>query len=229
MANRKKNSEILLKKALNDIKKDLGIPPKTSKYKIKEFESKLSLLEPNFLYRIKDIWKTALALMTAFFSIGFVIARLTLPVEVTIKTANNQNLIPLDILTNIASKSVQDFQNAGIKKNFFIYKLSAYEFVIFDTNGDENFNFNEAQHAKNAIALKKFRDADKNQNGQLSNEEFEFKEYLTGNFQIRDRNQDGQLSFNEIDQYISHLTREQFNFLDKNQDGELMFSEAIEL
>jgi len=229
MANRKNNSEILLKKALKNIKKELGVPPKIPKYRIKEFESKLNLLEPNFLYRIKDIWKTALALMTAFFSIGFVIARLTLPGEVTMKTANNQNPIPSDILTNIASESVQDFQNAGIKKISFFYKLSAYEFMIFDTNGDKSFNFNEAQHAKNAIALKKFRDADKNQDGQLSNKEFDLKEHLTGNFQIRDRNQDGQLSFNEIDQYISHLTREQFNFLDKNQDGELMFSEAIEL
>ena len=57
MATRKINQDVLIKKALEAINKDLGVSDKSRAARIKSFSESLKTAPTPFLYRIKDVWK----------------------------------------------------------------------------------------------------------------------------------------------------------------------------
>ena len=87
MATRKINEDALIKQVFKKVNKDLGIAAKTPPAQMKSFNEKLKATPTPFLYRIKDVWKAFAALMAGFFTIGFIIARLTIPTEAVLQTA----------------------------------------------------------------------------------------------------------------------------------------------
>ena len=88
MATRKINEDALIKQVFKKVNKDLGIAAKTPTTQMKSFNEKLKAIPTPFLYRIKDVWKAFAALMAGFFTIGFIIARLTIPTEAVLQTAS---------------------------------------------------------------------------------------------------------------------------------------------
>ena len=84
MATRKINEDVLIKKVFKKVNKDLGVDAKTPPSQMKSFNEKLKAAPTPFLYRIKDAWKAFTALMAGFFTIGFIVARVTIPTETVV-------------------------------------------------------------------------------------------------------------------------------------------------
>ena len=88
MANRKINQDALIKKVFKKVNKDISISNKNRAAQIKSFNEKVKAAPTPFLYRIKEAWKAFVALMAGFFTVGFIIARLTIPSETVMLTAS---------------------------------------------------------------------------------------------------------------------------------------------
>jgi len=196
MATRKINEDALIKKVFKKVNKDLGVAAKTPTAQMKSFNEKLKATPTPFLYRIKDAWKAFAALMAGFFTIGFIIARLTIPSEAVLQTA--------------------------------AISPDTYDFNTFDSDGDGEWTLAETQVAKEALAIRQFEYADKNQDAKLSFEECRnaMNDVSQGQFIALDEDGDGLHSFEEIGQDIAYMDYQQFNQLDLNQDGKLNYAEA---
>jgi len=232
MVTRKINEDALIKKALKAINKDLGVSDKSRAARIKSFSESIKAAPPSFLNRIKDVWKAFAALMAGFFTIGFIIARLTIPTEVVIQTASvspdiyDFNNFDTNSDGQITFAELENGKQAVATVRFV--SPDQYEFSAFDIDDDGHLNLAEAQAAKESLAINQFKFSDKDLNGKLNYEESTQAVYsMTQNkFDELDNDEDRYLSFDEVNQDIAYLGEQQFNKLDRDKNGKLAFDEA---
>ena len=196
MATRKINEDALIKKVFKKVNKDLGISAKTPSAQMKSFNEKLKATPTPFLYRIKDVWKAFAALMAGFFTIGFIMARLTIPSQSVIQTAS----VSPDIYDFNTFDSDGDGEWTLAETQVAKEALAIRQFEYVDKNQDAKLNFEESRKAVNGISQ--------------------------GQFIALDQDGDGLVSFEEIDQDIAYMDYQKFNQLDLNQDGKLSYAEA---
>ena len=196
MATRKINEDALIKKALKAVNKDLGIAAKTPAAKLKSFNEKVKSAPSPFLYRIKDVWKAFAALMAGFFTIGFIIARLTIPSETVMLTAS----VSPDIYDFNTFDSDGDGEWTLAEAQQAKEALAIQQFEYADKNQDAKLSFEESRKAVDDISQ--------------------------GQFIALDQDGDGLVSFEEVDQDIAYMDYQEFNELDLNQDGRLNYAEA---
>jgi hypothetical protein len=163
---------------------------------MKSFNEKLKAAPTPFLYRIKDVWKAFAALMAGFFTIGFIIARLTIPSETVMLTAS----VSPDIYDFNTFDSDGDGEWTLAEAQQAKLALAIQQFEYADKNQDAKLSFEESRKAVNGISQ--------------------------GQFIALDEDGDGLHSFEEVDQDIAYMDYQQFNQLDLNQDGKLNYAEA---
>ena len=196
MATRKINQDALMKKALIAVNKDLGIAAKTPAAQMKSFNKKLNAAPIPLLDRLKDVWKAFAALMAGFFTIGFIIARLTIPTETVMLTAS----VSPDIYDFNTFDSDGDGEWTLAEAQQAKKALAIQQFEYADKNQDAKLSFEESRQAVNGVSQ--------------------------GQFIALDQDGDGLHSFEEVDQDIAYMDYQQFNQLDLNQDGKLSYAEA---
>jgi hypothetical protein len=196
MATRKINEDALIKKALKAVNKDLGIAAKTPAAKLKSFNEKVKAAPTPFLYRIKDVWKAFAALMAGFFTIGFIIARITIPTEAVLQTA----AVSPDIYDFTTFDRAGDGEWTLAEAQQAKEALAIQQFEYADKNQDAKLSFEESRKAVDDISQ--------------------------GQFIALDQDGDGLVSFEEVDQDIAYMDYQEFNELDLNQDGRLNYAEA---
>jgi hypothetical protein len=196
MATRKINQDALIKKVFKKVNKDLGVAAKTPAAKLKSFNEKLKAAPTPFLYRIKDVWKAFAALMAGFFTIGFIIARLTIPSETVMLTAS----VSPDIYDFNTFDSDGDGEWTLAEAQQAKEALAIQQFEYADKNQDAKLSFEESRKAVDDISR--------------------------GQFIALDQDGDGLVSFEEVDQDIAYMDYQEFNELDLNQDGRLNYAEA---
>jgi hypothetical protein len=196
MASRKINQDALIKKVFKKVDKDMSISNKTRAAQIKSFNEKVKAAPPPFLYRVRDVWKAFAALMAGFFTIGFIIARLTIPSETVMLTAS----VSPDIYDFNTFDSDGDGEWTLSETQVAKEALAIQQFEYADKNQDAKLSFEESRQAVNGISQ--------------------------GQFIALDEDGDGLHSFEEIDQDIAYMDYQQFNQLDLNQDGRLSYAEA---
>jgi len=196
MATRKINEDELIKQVFKKVNKDLGIAAKTPPAQMKSFNEKLKATPTPFLYRIKDVWKAFAALMAGFFTIGFIIARLTIPTEAVLQTA----AVSPDTYDFNTFDGDGDGEWTLAEAQTAKQALGIRQFEYADNNQDAKLSFEESQKAVNGISQ--------------------------GQFVALDQDEDGILSYEEVEQDIAYMDYKQFNQLDLNQDGKLNYAEA---
>ena len=196
MASKKIDQDALIKKVFKKVNKDMSISNKTRAAQIKSFNEKLKAVPTPFLYRIKDVWKAFAALMAGFFTIGFIIARLTIPSETVMLTAS----VSPDIYDFNTFDSDGDGEWTLAEAQQAKLALAIQQFEYADKNQDAKLSFEESRKAVNGISQ--------------------------GQFVALDEDGDGLHSFEEVDQDIAYMDYQQFNQLDLNQDGKLSYAEA---
>ena len=196
MASKKIDQDALIKKVFKKVNKDMSISNKTRAAQIKSFNEKLKAVPTPFLYRIKGVWKAFAALMAGFFTIGFIIARLTIPTEAVLQTAS----VSPDIYDYNTFDTDGDGEWTLAEAQQAKKALAIQQFEYADKNQDAKLSFEESRQAVNGISQ--------------------------GQFIALDEDGDGLLSFEEIDQDIAYMDYQQFNQLDLNQDGKLNYAEA---
>ena len=196
MASKKIDQDALIKKVFKKVNKDMSISNKTRAAQIKSFNEKLKTAPTPFLYRIKEVWKAFAALMAGFFTIGFIIARITIPTEAVLQTA----AVSPDIYDFNTFDGDGDGEWTLAEAQTAKEALAIRQFEFADINQDAKLSFEESRKAVNDISQ--------------------------GQFVALDQDGDGILSYEEIEQDIAYMDYEQFNQLDLNQDGNLNFAEA---
>ena len=196
MAARKINVDELIKKGAKEVSKSVEVSDKKTNAQIKSFEEKVEKASIPFLYRIKDVWKAFAALMAGFFTIGFIIARLTIPSETVMLTAS----VSPDIYDFNTFDSDGDGEWTLAEAQQAKLALAIQQFEYADKNQDAKLSFEESRKAVNGISQ--------------------------GQFVALDEDGDGLHSFEEVDQDIAYMDYQQFNQLDLNQDGKLSYAEA---
>ena len=196
MAFRKINVDALIKKSAKEVSKSIEVNDKKTNAQIKSFEEKVGGASTPFLYRIKDVWKAFAALMAVFFTIGFIIARLTIPTEAVLQTA----AVSPDIYDFNTFDGDGDGEWTLAEAQTAKQALGIRQFEYADMNQDAKLSFEESRKAVNGISQ--------------------------GQFVALDQDGDGILSYEEVEQDIAYMDYEQFNQLDLNQDGKLNYAEA---
>ena len=196
MATRKINVDALIKKATKEVSKSIEVSDKKTNAQIKSFEEKVEVASTPFLYRIKDVWKAFAALMAGFFTIGFIIARLTIPTEAVLQTAS----VSPDIYDFNTFDSDGDGEWTLAEAQQAKEALAIQQFEYADKNQDAKLSFEESRKAVDDISQ--------------------------GQFIALDQDGDGLVSFEEVDQDIAYMDYQEFNELDLNQDGRLNYAEA---
>ena len=227
-----KKAEKLLMHAYEELDKENNLSYQVSERDVEIFEGKLKKVPEPFFSRVRGVWKAFAALMAGFFTIGFIIARLTIPAEVVIQTAsispdiNDFNAFDINRDGQLTLAELESRKQNVATVRFV--SPNQYQFNAFDSDGDGHLNLAEAREVKEALAVNQFEFSDKDLNGKLNFEESTKAVYsMTKNkFAELDGDQDSYLSFDEVNQDIAYLSDQQFNKLDRNQDGKLAYNEA---
>ena len=164
MAAKKINEDVLILKAAKAVNKELGIADKTPTAKMKSFNEKVKATPTPFLYRIKDVWKAFAALMAGFFTIGFIIARLTIPTEAVLQTA----AISPDIYDFNTFDNDGDGEWTLAETQTAKEALAIRQFEYADNNQDAKLSFEESRKAVNGISQGQFVALDQDGDGILS-------------------------------------------------------------
>lgn len=196
MATLKFNKDALIKKALKAVHRELGVSDETPKALRESFNAKSKAVPMPLFYYIKERKKAFLAVVSTFFSLGFVVARLMIPVEPMIHTAS----ATLDSYEFNTFDSDKDGELNLAEAQKAKKALVARQFHFSDTNHDGLLSFEESQKAFSVGPYAKFASLDENG--------------------------DGYLSFEESDQDICYMNKQQFEQLDKNSNGKWNFAEA---
>ena len=196
MVTKKINEDALIIKAAKAVNKKLGVSSKTPTARMKSFNEKVKATPTPFLYRIKDVWKAFAALMAGFFTIGFIIARLTIPTEAVLQTA----VVSPDIYDFNTFDSDGDGEWTLAEAQQAKEALAIQQFEYADKNQDAKLSFEESRKAVDDISQ--------------------------GQFIALDQDGDGLVTFEEVDQDIAYMDYQEFNELDLNQDGRLNYAEA---
>ena len=175
MATRKINEDALIKKVFKKVNKDLGVDAKTPPSQMKSFNEKLKAAPTPFLYRIKDVWKAFTALMAGFFTIGFIVARVTIPTETAIQTASISpdahyfNAADTNGDGQLSVAEVESGHTTWGNVKFILPHLD--DFDMFDHNNDGQLNLAEAQSVNGKFVAPDrydFKAFDNNNDGQLN-------------------------------------------------------------
>jgi Ca2+-binding EF-hand superfamily protein len=234
MATRKINQDALIKKVFKKVNKDLGVAAKTPPAQMKSFNDKLKAAPTPFLYRIKDVWKAFTALMAGFFTIGFIVARLTIPTETVIQTASISpdahyfNAADTNGDGQLSLAEVESGHTTWGNVKFILPNLD--DFKMFDHNNDGQLNLAEAQSINGKFVAPDrydFKAFDNDNDGQLNLAEAQsLKEALAiKQFEFADKDSDGKLNYEESTHALHPFTQNQFAKLDKNEDRQLTFDE----
>jgi hypothetical protein len=225
-----KKAEKLLMHAYEELDKENNLSYQVSERDVELFEDKLKKVPESFFSRIKSVWKAFTALMAGFFTIGFIVARVTIPSETAIQTASltpelNENYNFFDNGPLRLASSPIETQSVG--KTLFV-SPDQYDFKAFDNNGDGELSLEEAQAIKKSLAINQFEFSDINENGKLNYKESMQAVYAMTQKQFNnlDKNGDSHLSFEEVEDDIAHMDELQFNKLDRDQSGKLNYAEA---
>jgi len=234
MATRKINVDALIKKATKEVSKSIEVSDKKTNAQIKSFEEKVEVASTPFLYRIKDVWRAFTALMVGFFTIGFIVARLTIPTETVIQTASISpdahyfNAADTNGDGQLSVAEVESGHTTWGNVKFILPNLD--DFKMFDHNNDGQLNLAEAQSINGKFVAPDqydFKAFDNNNDGQLNLAEVQsLKEALAiKQFEFADKDSDGKLSYEESTHALHPFTQNQFTKLDKNEDRQLTFDE----
>lgn len=236
MVTKKINEDALIIKAAKAVNKELGVSSKTPAARMKSFNEKVKAAPTPFLYRIKDVWKAFTALMTGFFTIGFIVARVTIPTatETVVQTASISpdahyfNAADTNGDGQLSLAEVESGHTTWGNVKFILPNLD--DFKMFDHNGDGQLNLAEAQSINGKFVAPDrydFKAFDNNNDGQLNLAEVQsLKEALAiKQFEFADKDSDGKLSYEESTHALHPFTQNQFAKLDKNEDRQLTFDE----
>ena len=152
MATRKINVDELIKKGAKEVSKSIEVSDKKTNAQIKSFEEKVKVASTPFIYRIKDVWKAFAALMAGFFTIGFIIARLTIPSETVMLTAS----VSPDIYDFNTFDSDGDGEWTLSETQVAKEALAIQQFEYADKNQDAKLSFEESRQAVNDISQGQF-------------------------------------------------------------------------
>ena len=234
MATRKINVDTLIKKIAKEVSKSIEVSDKKTNEQIKSFNEKVKVAPTPFLYRIKDVWKAFTALMAGFFTIGFIVARVTIPTETVVQTASVSpdahyfNAADTNGDGQLSVAEVESGHTTWGNVKFILPHLD--DFDMFDHNNDGQLNLAEAQSVNGKFVAPDrydFKAFDNNNDGQLSLAEAQsLKEALAiKQFEFADKDSDGKLNYEESTHALHPFTQNQFAKLDKNDDKQLTFDE----
>ena len=236
MATRKLNVDALIKKATKEVSKSIEVSDKKLNEQIKSFEEKVEVASTPFLYRIKDVWRAFTALMVGFFTIGFIVARVTIPTatETVVQTASISpdahyfNAADTNGDGQLSVAEVESGHTTWGNVKFILPHLD--DFDMFDHNNDGQLNLAEAQSVNGKFVAPDrydFKAFDNDNDGQLNLAESQsLKEALAiKQFEFADKDSDGKLNYEESTHALHPFTQNQFAQLDKNEDRQLTFDE----
>ena len=234
MATRKINLDALIKKTAKEVSKSIEVSDKKTNEQIKSFNEKVKVAPTPFLYRIKDVWKAFTALMAGFFTIGFIVARVTIPTETVVQTASISpdahyfNAADTNGDGQLSLAEVESGHTTWGNVKFILPHLD--DFDMFDHNNDGQLNLAEAQSVNGKFVAPDrydFKAFDNNNDGQLNLAEAQsLKEALAiKQFEFADKDSDGKLNYEESTHALHPFTQNQFAKLDKNDDKQLTFDE----
>ena len=236
MATRKINVDELIKKGAKEVSKSIEVSDKKTNAQIKSFEEKVEVASTPFLYRIKDVWRAFTALMVGFFTIGFIVARVTIPTatETVVQTASISpdahyfNAADTNGDGQLSVAEVESGHTTWGNVKFILPHLD--DFDMFDHNNDGQLNLAEAQSVNGKFVAPDrydFKAFDNNNDSQLSLAEAQsLKEALAiKQFEFADKDSDGKLNYEESTHALHPFTQNQFAKLDKNEDRQLTFDE----
>ena len=233
MTAKKNNEDMLIKKALITINEELNIDNETPETRLNNFKEKMNVLPTPLWYRMRDTWKAFSALIVTFFTLGFIIARITIPSQPVLQTVSvSPEQYDPSVFEKIDKQLAQAKTRGGNAKQQvanlkFVYP-DQYEFNVFDSDDDNYLSLYEAKNVKRALAIKQFYYSDIDSNGKLNFKESTNVMYLLSQseFVELDNNNDSQLSFLEANQSIASINDELFKKIDRDHDGKLSFTEA---
>ena len=236
MATRKINVDALIKKTAKEVSKSIEVSDKKTNEQIKSFNEKVKVAPTPFLYRIKDVWKAFTALMAGFFTIGFIVARVTIPTatETVVQTASISpdahyfNAADTNGDGQLSVAEVESGHTTWGNVKFILPHLD--DFDMFDHNNDGQLNLAEAQSVNGKFVAPDrydFKAFDNNNDGQLNLAEAQsLKEALAiKQFEFADKDSDGKLNYEESTHALHPFTQNQFAKLDRNEDRQLTFDE----
>ena len=236
MVTRKINVDELIKKGAKEVSKSIEVSDKKLNEQIKSFEEKVEVASTPFLYRIKDVWRAFTALMVGFFTIGFIVARVTIPTatETVVQTASISpdahyfNAADTNGDGQLSVAEVESGHTTWGNVKFILPHLD--DFDMFDHNNDGQLNLAEAQSINGKFVAPDrydFKAFDNNNDSQLSLAEAQsLKEALAiKQFEFADKDSDGKLNYEESTHALHPFTQNQFAKLDKNEDRQLTFDE----
>ncbi len=228
------NKNVLINNALKAVKKELGVSDETPAAQMDSFKSKSKAVSTPLLYCIKENLKNFIVVITAFFSLGFLIARLVLPTEAVLQTAS---ISPDAHYFNVADTNGDgQLSQAEVESGYttwgnvkFIFP-SLDDFKVFDNNNDGQLSLAEVQSIKEKFVSPNLA-FDNNNDDQLNLAEAQsvdakFVAPDQYDFEVFDTNNDDQLNLAEAQKAKAVLAVRQFNYADLNHDGKLSLMES---
>jgi Ca2+-binding EF-hand superfamily protein len=203
----------LIDKAFAGVKKDLSISDKNPQARLNQFQKKLDAAQPSLIYRLKEVWQVLLALTAGFFTIGFMMAKLSLTSGLALQTASldqhDFNMFDADMNGKL------NYAEALAAREMLIIE----QFQALDHNRDALLSSDEAQVVLASYNLSKCslgnsQDCSTSPDAQLA---------------TFDTDQDQHICYTEFYNVLAQLDPQFFDYLDQNKDGELNYNEAKHL
>jgi hypothetical protein len=210
MTNKKQQ---LIANAFEEVKKNLSISDSNPKERLNKFQKKLDATEPNVIFRLKAVWQVLIALMVSFFTIGFMMAKLSLTSGVVIQYAvldeHEFNMYDADMNGKL------DFAEAQAAREMLAFE----QFQSLDKNRDALLSASESQTTLVSLLESKCAMGNK-----------EACSMSTDNgLKMIDMDQNQHICYKEFLSNIAVIDSNRFSYLDQNKDGELDFKEATHL
>ena len=203
----------LIDKAFARVNKDLSISDKNPQARLNQFQKKLDAAQPSLIYRLKEVWQALLALMAGFFTIGFMMAKLSLTSSLVLQTASldqhDFNMFDADMNGKL------NYAEAVAARETLVFE----QFQVLDHNRDALLSSNEGQVALASYNLSKCSMGD-SQACSIS------PDAQLASF---DTDQDQHICYKEFYTVLAQLDPKYFDYLDQNKDGELDYNEAKHL
>lgn len=208
-----KKKQQLIANAFEEVKKNLSISDSNPKERLNKFQKKLDATEPNVIFRLKAVWQVQITLMVSFFTIGFMMAKLSLTSGVVIQYAvldeHEFNMYDADMNGKL------DFAEAQAAREMLAFE----QFQSLDKNRDALLSASESQTTLVSLLESKCAMGNK-----------EACSMSTDNgLKMIDMDQDQHICYKEFVSNIAVIDSNHFSYLDQNKDGELDFKEATHL
>lgn len=203
----------LIDKAFARVNKDLSISDKNPQTRLNQFQKKLDAAQPSLIYRLKEVWQALLALMAGFFTIGFMMAKLSLTSGLVLQTASldqhDFNMFDADMNGKL------NYAEALAARETLVFE----QFQALDHNRDALLSSNEGQVALASYNLSKCSMGDSQ--ACSTSPDVQLASF--------DTDQDQHICYKEFYAVLAQLDPQYFDYLDQNKDGELDYNEAKHL